>query len=563
MKKFTVFLLIATILFSVIACGKDSDKVSNGPSNTNSASTSNETNKSKADDSKAEESAFEFPLKETATLTIFTALDTKAAMMVTTYDDLLAFKAIEEKTNVDIKWQHPSGDNREAFTLMVAAGDYPDIIYWDWLNEPGGPEKFIEDNVIIDLKDLVDKYAPNYKKQLNKHPEYLKQAVTDEGTLWGFALLFDHFYDDPEGYPKAWLGPQIRQDWLDRVGADLPTNIEEWTNVLRLFKEKDADGDGDPNNEIPLISNNNPFASNLGLGGFATAWGIMWDFYNDNGTIKYGPMEEGAREFIATLNKWYAEGLIDKDFAGQDNTAVDSKIKSGIVGAWWTGAPRWGHYVSANPDKEKFNPVPVKWPKTADGKMYTTNADVKIPATGTGAAISTSCKNVELAMRWMDYLYSEEGGTIINWGIEGESFVVENGKKKYTDEILNNPDGLNVEQAIARYTFVPLSGWAVMQDGYAKRGTISLPGQIEMYDFWADASPDLILPRYTLKKDEADRVAKIMNNVSIYVSENALKMILGELPIEHFDTYVQEIKAMGIEEAIEAITQAVERYNAR
>ena len=136
MKKFTVFLLIATILFSVIACGKDSDKVSNGPSNTNSASTSNETNKSKADDSKAEESAFEFPLKETATLTIFTPLDTKAAMMVTTYDDLLAFKAIEERLMLILSGSiHPV--IMRGFTLMVAAGDYPDIIYWNWLNEPG------------------------------------------------------------------------------------------------------------------------------------------------------------------------------------------------------------------------------------------------------------------------------------------------------------------------------------------------------------------------------------------------------------------------------------------
>lgn len=565
MKKFLALLLVIAMLVSIAACaeGTDTDKTKTPESNSPKVE-GDDANESESNESDATgDLTISLPLVDkTETLTVFSTLDPKAAMMVTTYDELLSFKEIEKKTNVDIDWQHPAGDNSEVFTLMIATGEYPDIIYWDWLNEPGGPEKFVEDGVIIDLKELVDKYAPNYKNQLNKRPDYSKQAITDEGTVWGFALLFDDF-DDPEGYPNKWLGPQIRQDWLDRVDAELPTDIEEWTNVLRLFKNEDADGDGDPNNEIPLTSNNTPFSSNLGFGGFATAWGIMWDFYNDNGTVKYGPIEEGAREYLTTMHQWYKEGLIDKDFAGQDNTAVDSKIKAGVVGSWWTGAPRWGHYVVANPDKEKFNPVPVKWPKNVDGKMYTTNSDVKIPATGSGAAITTSCKNKELAVRWMDYLYSEEGGTIMNWGIEGESYVEQDGTKVYTDDILKNAEGLNVEQAIARYTFVPLSGWAVMQSGYAKRGTISLPGQLEMYDFWADASPDLILPRYTLTKDESDRVAKILNNVNTYVSENAIKMVVGEKSLEDFDVFVEEIENMGIKEAIDAITEAVERYNNR
>lgn len=559
MKKALTLLLAFVMVFSIVGCSGDSDANQKEPSQSGTKDSKTEDSEGKDSDN----STASVPLTDKkATLTVFSQLDTKAAMMVTTYDELESFKAIEEKTNVHIDWQHPSGDDREAFTLMVSTGNYPDIIYWDWLNEPGGPEKFVKDGVIIDLTKLVEEYAPNYMAQLKKKPEYPKQVTTDGGTLWGFALLFDDF-DDPAGYPKAWLGPQIRQDWLDRVGAELPTNIEEWTNVLRLFKAEDADGDGDSDNEIPFISNNNAFGSNLGFGGFATAWGILWGFYNDNGAVKYGPIQDGAREFLKTMALWYKEGLIDKDFAGQDNTAVDSKIKAGDVGSWWTGAPRWGHYVVANPDKDIFNPVPVKWPKGECGKSYTTNADVKIPATGTGAAVSTTCKNKELAVRWLDYLYSEEGSTIMNWGIEGKSFVEENGKKVFTDEILKNPEGLNVEQAISKYTFVPLSGWACMQDGYAKRATIHLPGQIEMYDFWSDASPDLILPRYTLTKDEVDRVAKILNNVDTYVNENAMKMVLGEKPIDDFDVYVKDIKNMGIEEAIEHISKAVERYNNR
>ena len=505
-----------------------------------------------------------FPLKDQKTLRIFSSLDTKAALSVVNYSELECFKKIEELTNVKIEWLHPSAaSNAEAFSVMIVSGDYPDIIYYGWSYVEGGPEKYIADKVILNLKDPVSKWAPNYSAALEKNAEYKKGAITDAGSLWGFALLFGD-YDDPQGYPKSWLGPQIRKDWLDKLGLEPPTSMEEWTKVLTAFKENDMDGDGNPSNEIPFIANKNYANANLSLGGFVTSFGILWDFYYDkDGQVQYGPVQEGARQWLSLMAQWFKDGLIDPDFAGNDGSAVDSKINSLKVGAWMTGSPRWGHYVTANPDKEKFNPIGVQWPADKDGKQHTTNGDVRYPFGGSGAAITTGCKDVELATRWLDFLFSEEGSRIMNWGIEGKSFEMKDGKPAYTDEIVKNPEGKNIEAALSKYTFVPLSGWAVLQDGYAKRGTLAIPGQLELYDLWAVAEGDLVLPPYMATAEESQKLSFILNDIKTFRDEYCMNVITGVESIDNFDSYVETLKSMGLDEALAIVRAAVKRYEDR
>ncbi|MFR8337370.1 MAG: hypothetical protein ACLVAW_12230 [Eisenbergiella massiliensis] len=132
-----------------------------------------------------------------------------------------------------VEFQHPaSGREKEQFNLIVA-DDLPDIMEWQWVKQyPGGPEKAIKDGVIIPLNDIFDQYCPNIKKYLAENPEVDKMIKTDDGNYFAFPFIRG---EDKLCYT---VGGFIRQDWLDELGLEVPTTVDEWHEVLTAFKEK-------------------------------------------------------------------------------------------------------------------------------------------------------------------------------------------------------------------------------------------------------------------------------------------------------------------------------------
>lgn len=115
---------------------------------------------------------------------------------------------------------------------MLASGELPDMLEYNFFNFPGGPEKAIKDGYILELNDLIDKYAPNYKKYLQEHPEVEKMVKTDKGSYYSFPFIRG------DESLLTFQGPVIRKDWLDELGLPVPETIDEWTTALKAFKEK-------------------------------------------------------------------------------------------------------------------------------------------------------------------------------------------------------------------------------------------------------------------------------------------------------------------------------------
>src|SRR5215831_3059914 len=165
----------------------------------------------------------------TTSFTYWTVLNGNVAATLKSYNDMLCYQETEKKTGVHIDFQHISdagAQNTEQFNLLVASGQYTDMIEWDWLNAAGGPSKYIKDNVIIKLNDLVDKNAPNLKKILDANPAWRKEVVTDDGTLYCFPFLRGDIA------LKVFQGPIVRKDWLDKLGVSMPSTVDEWHDML-------------------------------------------------------------------------------------------------------------------------------------------------------------------------------------------------------------------------------------------------------------------------------------------------------------------------------------------
>lgn len=183
--------------------------------------------------------------------------------------------------------------------------------------------------------------------------------------------------------------------------------------------------------------------------------------------------------------------------------------------------------------------------------------------TGSTYVVSADCENPELTIAWVDYLFSEEGAMLANWGVEGETYVLdENGKPQFTDLILNNPNGLNAEEALRYYTLSP--GMSAAYTDYHRELSSVPESSIAMMDAWAkDASDDYYPSAARMNSEENAEYSKIYSDISSYIEENTLSFITGAKSLNEFDNFISNLKAMGIERCIELKQQALDRYNNR
>lgn len=502
------------------------------------------------------------------TLKMFVAMDPKVAATMKNYNEIAVFKELEKRTGIHIDFIHPASMDgaavKEQFNLMVASGDLPDLIYYNWIDGyNGGPNKAIKDGVILPLNDLVDKYGPNIKAFMQSDPKANKQMRTDDGTIYVFpeAQSPNQFAKvNPNPNPAfQTFGWQIRQDWLEKLNLKSPETIDDWYEVLTAFKTKNPSGSG-KNDEIPLAPKGAADLQN-----WIRAWGINYGFYKDGETVKYGPYTPEYKEALTTLAKWYKEGLIDPDFALTDGKQFDAKVMGNRAGAW-TGSTSgtFGRFVqlmkAKDPSVKLLGTVP---PYVKGTKSYNFNVDEIKVASGGGVAISAKSKYAKEAAMWLDYGYSPEGSLLNTFGIEGKSYTMVNGSPQLTPEITNNPKGLSIDEALSQYSRGS-GGLAFVMTPEIWHQRMSLPEQQQIIGLWKAGSYDRTMPPgVTPTIEESTKMASILSAVNTYRDEQFLKFVMGQVPLTEFDNYMKSLKNMGIEDAIKIQQAAYDRYAKR
>lgn len=480
---------------------------------------------------------FEYPMEGNVKLTYFTRV--KPADFQN-YSYMPWYDVEKEKTGVTIEYIHPAaGQGIERFNLLMASGEFPDIVRFDWLRFPGGPQKAIDDEHIIALNEAIEKYAPNFKKELESDPELARHLKTDTGEYYSFPMIR---MDDSL---VVFKGLFLREDWLRDVSLPVPETIDEWYITLKAFKEKKGA-------KAPLTDSNRGIIPD---GTFSGAFGVINDFYVDNGVVKYGPMEDNFKDYIATMAKWYKEGLIDPDVATVDRRLSRTKILNGESGAMQglLGGDMGAILTSTQERKDGFSLTGAPYPvlKKGDKPMFG-QREHKV-SDGEGVAISTNCNNIGAAVRFLDWGYSEEGKLLYNFGIEGESYNMVDGYPKY----VKTDDGSLPSE------YLRINGPGLNDPRYFEQN-IDTPAQQKALEMWVNTdAAKYKLPAVTPLTTEASDFANIMSEVKTYSEEMFLRFLFGNEPIEKFDDYTRQIKALGIEKALNILQSALERYELR
>lgn len=494
-----------------------------------------------------------YPIETEETLTYFKSIPSNLSGSVANYSETEFAKEFDKATGVEIKYIHPgAGQFNEAFNLMLASDELPDIIDASWFYEyPGGPGKAISDGVIIPLNDYKE-YAPAYFSYLEANPELDKHAKTDEGDYYGFPLIME------SERMLITTGPTVREDWLKDLGMSAPETVEEWETMLTRFKnEKGA--------TAPLSFR---YANETIAQYFFAVLGTRTEFYVDGSQIKYGAVEPEYKEALIIANRWFKNGLLDPNFVSAEDKMISSQILGGKTGAsFLSGGREIGQFLSdgVKPSKE-FNLQAISFPGETKGEKNS-NVGVYTRMNSQSSAITTQCKNPALAAKVLDYAYTKEGMILTNFGIEGKTYTVKDDVPTYTEEITKNPEGLAMSQALGKYVRAGGGGGAYLNMEEYLNQYYALPQQKAALTAWSTLSPDAAkatLPwALTPSIEESGEFARIMNEVNKYQAQMTVKFITGVEPIDKFDEYVETMNEYGLAKAVKIKEAQYKRFQNR
>lgn len=465
-----------------------------------------------------------------------------------------AWQQLENLSNVHIRWETVSASAAtEQFNLMFVSESYTDGIVTTTTSYKGGLASYIEEEILYDLRELLETNAPNYSAIRESDEGIYRDTMLDNGSVAGFHRIL-------ASSQPTWLGMVVREDLLQQLNLEDPVTVADYTEVLTAFRDAGV--------EAPLGTWNDGldpvWLASYGLTG-SIIQGLTW--IHDGDIACYPMARDEFRDYLTQMNAWYSAGLVDSEFYVSTGTMFSrmEEIATGFTGMYSGLAPLMSvpHFLS---QIEGFSlkalPNPVV--NEGDTRIVTQCAGVSTRVEDSILTISTACTQPELLIRWMDYFYCEEGMMLANYGIQDETYTLdENGQPVYTSIIAANPDGLGKVDASIKYAIynaVPfLYDWT-------NQLADMLPCAMRVYEEgiweanWEDART---MPALTLTADESEAVGSVMGDIATYVGEMTIKFIIGEEPLENFDAYVEHLYSMGLQSAADAYTAAYSRYTHR
>jgi putative aldouronate transport system substrate-binding protein len=487
-------------------------------------------------------------VKEPISLTFFTG---KAATNGNNFEETLVWKEYAKMTNVNVKFQLVPFENlNEKRNLVLAGGDYPDAFYSSRVSS-ADLAKYGAQGTFIKLNDLINNYAPNFKKLMEKYPDLKKGLTMPDGGIYSFPSFYS-----PEFLPMLIGTPLwVKQEWLEKLNMKEPTTTEEFYQYLKAVKNTDLNGNGQAD-EVPYAGEGiNPLIEQIRG---------AWDFGNrglghkfvdvDSKTneLRFFRTDPKYKEVIEYVRKLYTEGLIDKEIFTIKPAALYAKGGKGVFGST----------INPNPMTQMSQPgyYGLGALKGPHGDQVFTH--IKVPIVWPGSFVITDKnKNPEATIRWIDHLYGDEGATFYFMGIEGQTYKkAADGKLEFVEEITKNPNGLTMDQALAKYiTWLGGSYPGYVQEKYFK-GSETLPESVAVGKKAEQHKVKELWNAFNFTQEETEFRSTVGNDIQNYISEMEAKFISGSAPMSEWDKYVSTVDKMGVDEYMKIYKQAYDRY---
>ncbi len=448
---------------------------------------------------------------------------------------------LEEQTNVVVDLRIMENSNAKTrLNLDLNANEYADVVGGWLLSETDILKYGVQQKVFIPLEDIYEEYCPRITEILNL-PGVREEMTASDGHIYTIPYVTG---DTTVGYT-----PYISETWLKNVGMEMPKTTDEFAEVLRAFKAQDANGNGDPNDEIPFSTD----PDNKHLEAMTGYFGLPMDKDGRgilDGKVVYAGISPQYREFLIWFSGLYKEGLIDPEVSTQDTSVWEGKGNRGIIGcsiAYGSGEFS-GEQMTTPEERPSYSPLPVL---NADNGGIWLRDTTGFSVFNTQAAITDKAEHPEIIARWFDNAFSLENGIGCNMGPVG--VVV---KKEGDDYVKYQLDDLGLSDEEKEKL-----GWGNL---WMQSMPKYLPKDFEvveegkLYDekkaiqkFYEPNLTEGVIPKVKIAEEDMETYSDYSTLITNYFTGQQAQFIAGELDASDdatWQAYVDGFKAQNLEE---------------
>jgi putative aldouronate transport system substrate-binding protein len=465
-------------------------------------------------------------------LSFWLPIQPPAARHISSYNEHEIFGIIGKNTGIEVNFSHPAvGQEREQLGILMASGDLPDLIQIRGLY-PGGSSSGVADGVFRDLSTLIPVHAPDYYQEITRTDMNYRLATDNEGKITEFHII-------KQSAPPFERG-SYRQDVMDQLGLDIPITLADYEEDFAKMKAAGLTAFAPPDTgKVPLLM---------------WIYGITPGFYlGTDGTVKWGEAEPAYRQYLQMMNDWYNKGYISKDFMSNMNDVERRTLfTTNTVSMIFNPVD----LVKSVSDAVGIKAVPLPYPRLYDGQavhFQPVSFETRpLPNESMGTVVTSSCKNPEVAVEYLNYYYTQAGADLTNWGVKDLAYTVDAaGKKTFTDYMLRNEKiPLSDVQTLLK---IHLVAKLAEPDVVCNPNVVINVEALEYRMRYSDdktVDDSQVLPAFQLSMEDSQRRNEVMRDINTYVNEMTLKFITNVTPLSEFERYLAQIKSMGLEEAI-------------
>lgn len=446
-----------------------------------------------------------------------------------------------EEAGVEPDWQLIDYNSYEAEASKLISSGVTDA---DVIKIPDSDpnQVYIKSGLFVPLDEFFD-YMPNYTKWLSENPVEKAELTAEDGHIYYVPGI--NVADD---YQPCLMYNQV---WLDKAGLKAPATLDEFVEMLRYYKANDMNGNGDASDEIPM-SIMEEFLPYM----FGPAFGLdlVSGFQADEkGNVTYAYADsENYKKYLEFLNGLYTEGLLEENFTALDRDQVIDRISKDLTGVAfdysWAMSMMYSNVLPYYDGTTATAFVGVA-PLSGESRGFYVGRNSLAGMFG----VSTKSSHIELAVKFLDYAMSEHCQDYYQWGIEGESYIINaDGSRQYTEKGNDNDwlqqFGINPAFVFPAAQSVEATD-ILVADWHAKINR-------ELRQYIKNPWPEI----YATSK-ESDTVNLYMPDVQAAVDASAVGFITGQKDIEkEFDSYISELESLNLDEIIEVKQAQYNRY---
>lgn len=448
---------------------------------------------------------------------------------------------IAEKMNLEIEWIVVGADGwDERINLMLSTNDLPDIIMKGTIPNLSAA---IEDDQVIALDELMEYYSDGIKPLLEEYPGVDISSRASDGKLYTLPGI-NTLRPNLTSHRNLW----INQQWLDNLGLEIPTTTDELLDVLRAFRDEDANGNGNTSDEIPYAIEDSGATHSGRVDIISGLFGLYYNMGYENiqlegDTVSFLKNTDEWKEVLQYMNTMYTEGLMDNEVYTQTGDMSIAKISSGNVGIFGLSSDDLfttvsDQYVALAPVQSPNGKTPVI--QLASNSM------------GSNTFITSADETPWVSFRLLDYFFTEEGSMTV--GCFNEDLIgvtcqkKEDGSWDYSEEMINDERGVAV--AVGDACPLPGGGFGYWRNENNSNYIYSEKVQenVPVWEPYYQADPVYGTPLFDSQTQE--KVDEIKTDLDVYVSECQAKFITGEMSFDNWDDYCATLESLRVDELV-------------